>query len=61
MRKYILKFKIEDWAEKWGKIGWDNGIHDYHYLHGKGKKREEEGHFVQPLDKKFRASLAYFH
>ena len=61
MRKHILKSKIDDWAEKWGQIGWANGIQDRSHIHGEGKNWVGEEHFIQPLDKEFRASLAYFH
>ena len=61
MKRHVLRSRIEDWAEKWGKIGRANGIQHHGHLRGKSKNEWEAGHFIHPLDKDFRESLAYFH
>nr|WP_319492784.1 hypothetical protein [uncultured Desulfobacter sp.] len=61
MKIRFLESRINDWVEKWGKLGRANGIKRYHCVLGKKIKCTPVVPSSLVLDKEFRESLAYFH
>ncbi len=61
MKKHGYKSRMENWTERWSKLGKAFGVQHPTHSHGEMKKNEEGKHAKDPLDKEFRESLAYFH
>jgi len=61
MKIRFLESFINDWVEKWGKLGRANGIKRYHCVLGKKIRCTPVVRSSLALDKEFRGSLAYFH
>nr|WP_321399099.1 hypothetical protein [uncultured Desulfobacter sp.] len=61
MKIRFLESWMNDWVEKWGKLGKANGIKRYNCVRGEKITCTPVVPSTLTLDKEFRGSLAYFH